>query len=67
MQYSPEIENKIRGNTQDSRLQRWRGGGGGVAQGLVSRRTVRLKPLRSLTPEPSLKQVDKIKGCLVRV
>lgn len=27
MQYSPEIENKIRGNTQDSRLQRWRGGG----------------------------------------
>lgn len=63
MQYSPEIENKIRGNTQDSRLQRL----GGVAQGLVSRRTVRLKPLRSLTPEPSLKQVDKIKGCLVRV
>lgn len=63
MQYSPEIENKIRGNTQDSRLQRL----GDVAQGLVSRRTVRLKPLRSLTPEPSLKQVDKIKGCLVRV
>lgn len=66
MQYGPEIENKIRDNTQDSTLL-CGVGAEGCSSGLVSRRTDRQKPLRSLTPEPSLQQVDKIKGCLVRV